>query len=119
MNLTFQMRNLLPLFVLAVALGVGGCNSQDARDLGHDAEQLGKTAGRAAGNAQLVARVGAALLQRKGVDMSGLHIEAVGSTVTIGGHVRDEEERKRVIDTAEGVRGVDKVEDKLRIAGKS
>ena len=47
--------------------------------------------------------------------MRGLHIEADGGTVTVGGHVRNVEEKKRVLDTVEGIRGVEKVIDKLNV----
>jgi len=101
-----------------VALTLGACNSQDARELTQDAGKLGKTAARAAGNAQLVARINGALAQRKGVDMSGLRVEATGGVVTVGGHVRNAKEKRTVLDTVEGIRGVDRVVDKLRIQAK-
>lgn len=107
------MRLLLPLALLLV-----GCNSKDAAELSHDAGQLAKTAVRSAGNAQLVARIEGALAQRKGVDVSGLHIENTGGTVTVGGHVRSAKEKSLVISTVEGIRGVEKVVDKLRIEAK-
>lgn len=101
----------LPLCVLAI-----GCNSRDASELSHDAGQLAKTGVRAAGNAQLAGRVNATLAQRKGVDMSGLHIESEGGTVTVGGTVRNAAEKKRILDTVDGIRGVEKVVDKLKVA---
>ena len=107
------MKQVIVAFALVGALA--GCNSQDANELSRDAGKFAKTAGKAAGNAQLVVRVNAALANRKGVDMSGLHIEAAGGTVTVGGHVRNAEEKKRVLETARDVRGAEKVIDKLRI----
>lgn len=94
---------------------LAGCNSNDARDLSRDAGQLAHTAGRAAVNAQLAARVNATLADRKGVDMSGLHIEAENGVVTLGGHVRNAAEKRRVQDTVEGIRGVDRVVNDLRV----
>jgi osmotically-inducible protein OsmY len=91
------------------------CNSQDAADLKRDVGQVAKTATRAAGNAQLVARANATLAQTKGVDVSGIHIEAVGGAVTVGGHVRNAQEKRKVLATVQDIRGVDKVVDKLRI----
>ena len=91
------------------------CNSQDAADLKRDVGQVAKTATRAAGNAQLVARANATLAQTKGIDVSGLHIEATGGTVTVGGHVRNAPEKRKVVETLQDIRGVDKVVDKLRI----
>ena len=101
---------------LFVALLLTGCNSQDATDLKRDVGQVAKTATRAAGNAQLVIRANAALAQRKGVDVSGLHLEAVGGDVTVGGHVRSKQEKALVLETVKGIRGVDHVVDKLNVA---
>ncbi len=92
------------------------CNSKDAAELSHDVGKVAKTTVRAAGNAQLAGRVNAALAQRKGVDMSGLHIEAEKGTVTVGGHVRDAKEKRTVMDTVEGIRGVEKIVDKLNVS---
>ena len=53
---------------------------------------------------------------KKGVDMSGMHIEASGGKVMLSGHVRNKEERQRVVETVDGIRGVDTVEAKdLRV----
>jgi osmotically-inducible protein OsmY len=106
------MRTLL---LVALGLCILGCNSEDASDLKRDAGALAKTTGRVVSNGQLVARINLALSQTKGVDMSGLHIEATKGAVTVGGHVRNAEEKKRVIGIAESVRGVDRVIDQLRI----
>ena len=107
-----------PLLLLPLALALVACNSQDAKDLTHDVGQVAKTATRAAGNAQLVVRANAALAQRKGVDVSGLHIENSGGTLTVGGHVRSAQERKTVVEALKEIRGVDKVVDKLRVEPK-
>ncbi len=108
-----------PFFGLAlVAALAGGCNSDDARELSQDAGKLAKTAGRAAGNVGLAAKVNTALVNRKGIDMSGLRVETKDGVVTVGGHVRNAEERRRVIDTIDGVRGVEKVVDNLRIQAR-
>ena len=107
-----------PFFLIPLSLFLLACNSKDAADLSRDVGKVAKTATRAAGNAQLAGRVNAALAQRKGVDMSGLHIESEGGTVTVGGHVRDAKEKQTVLDTVDGIRGVDKVVDKLRIEKK-
>lgn len=110
------MKRLLVLpLCIAVGVALAGCNSQDASDLKRDVGKLAETGGRAIGNAQLVARVEAALAQRKGVDISGLHVEAKNGVVTLGGHVRTAEEKRLVKETAEGIRGVDKVVNNLRI----
>ena len=106
------------LLLLIPVLAIFGCNSKDAAELKQDAGKLVKTASRAATNGQVVVRVNAALAQRKGVDMEGLHIENEGGVVTVGGRVRTAKERTIVMDTVRGIRGVDKAIDKLRVAAK-
>ena len=104
-----------PLFLLPFSLCLLACNSKDAADLSRDAGQLAKTAVRSAGNAQLVARVNGELVQTKGVDMKGLHIENEGGTVTVGGHVRTAHEKAVVLNRVREIRGVDKVVDQLKV----
>lgn len=108
-----NMKTTIGLALVAAALV--GCNSNDAKELSQDAGKLAKTASKAIGNGQLAARVNAALANRKGVDMSGLHIEAENGVVTVGGHVRNAEEKRRVLETVSDQRDVKKVVDKLRI----
>ena len=94
---------------------LGGCNSQDAASLKRDTAQLAGTVTRAADNAQLAGRINAALAQRKGVDMSGLKVEAKGGVVTLSGMVRDANERTRIVDTVRGIRGAETVVSHLKI----
>lgn len=108
-------KSLMGLMVLSMALLVG-CNSQDAKNLGQDTAALAKDTGQALGGATLAGKVNSVLALRKGVDMSGMHIEASGGKVMLSGHVRNSEERQRVINTVDGIRGVDTVEAKdLRV----
>ncbi|MEZ0327361.1 MAG: BON domain-containing protein [Fimbriimonas sp.] len=107
------MKTWIPIALAACLLG---CNAEDAGDLKRDAGALAKTTGRAATNAQLVARINLALAQTKTVDMSGLHIEAKEGVVTVGGRVRDSTAQNKVLQVVESVRGVEKVVDDLRIA---
>ena len=101
---------LLPIALLA------GCNSQDAHNIAQDTAALAKDTGQSLGSATLAGKVNSVLSLRKGVDMSGMHIEASGGTVTISGHVRNAEEKQRVINTVDGIRGVDHIEAKdLRV----
>lgn len=100
---------LLPLLVIA------GCNKEDASALSNDAERLGRSAAKAAGNAKVAASVNTVLALRKGISMEGLHVESEGGKVTIGGWVRTREERALVIETVNGIRGVEKVIDQLRV----
>jgi osmotically-inducible protein OsmY len=96
---------------------LAGCNSQDAKNLTHDTATLAKDTGQALGSATLAGKVNSVLALRKGVDMSGLHVEATeDGTVTLSGHVRNKEEKQRVLDTVDGIRGVDKIVSKdLRV----
>lgn len=99
-------------------LGLAGCNPTDAKELKRDATRIKATATRSLQNGQLALRVNAALADRKGVDMSGLHVDSEGGVITIGGHVRSEKERKTVVETINGVRGVENVVDNLRVVKK-
>lgn len=107
------LRCLVWSLVLAGALS--GCNSEDARHLKDDTRNLAEHTGEALGSARLAGSVSTVLALRKGVDMSGLHIEAKDGVVTLSGHVRNRQEKHRVLDTVNGIRGVDKVIDHLRI----
>lgn len=98
------------LFLLA------GCNPRDAGNLTRDARDLTQHTGQALGSATLAAKVNTVLSLRKGVDMSGLHVDAQDGVVTVSGHVRNAEERTRVLATIMNTRGVEKVINKLRVA---
>jgi hypothetical protein len=100
---------------LALLVFCAGCNAQDAATLKTDTAKLAGTVTRVAGNAQLATRVNAALAQRKGVDLSGLHVETKGGVVTLSGSVRDPQERTRVVDAVRGIRGVETVVDRFNI----
>jgi len=93
-----------------------GCNPQDAQQLSQDTRHLAEDTGHALGSATLASKVETVLSLRKGVDMSGLHIDTKDGVVTLSGHVRNQEERTRVVNTVNGIRGVDQVVDNLRIA---
>ena len=95
---------------LSISVLLSGCNPEDARNIAQDTGKIAKDAGKAAGNAQLNDRVYATLVQRKGVDVSGLHLDTQGGVITISGHVHDANEKKIVKETVEGIRGVDKAD---------
>lgn len=95
--------------VLWLVGALAGCNSRDAQNLGHDTVTLAKDTGQALGSASLAGKVNSVLVLRKGVDMSGLHVEAKDGVVTLSGHVRNKEEKQRVLETVDGIRGVDKI----------
>ncbi len=101
--------------VLASLLGLAGCNPKDAKNLTDDTRTLATHTTEALGSAKLASSVNTVLALRKGVDMSGLHVDAQDGVVTLSGHVRNEEERRRVYDTVQNIRGVDKVVKNLRV----
>jgi len=104
-----RIKEIGPIGALLIIGLLAGCNPQDAKNLGQDTATLAKDTGQALGSATLATKVNTVLSLRKGVDMSGLHIDAKDGTVTIGGHVRNSEEKKRILDTVDGIRGVDKI----------
>lgn len=108
------MRLTVPL-LLASALLFAGCNPRDASELTRDAGKLGKTAIRAAGNAQLAGQVNVRLAQTKGVDMTNLKVQSEGGTITLDGRVRTKEEKAKVLSLTKETRGVDKVVDQLKV----
>lgn len=111
-----QRKQRGPIGALLLIGLLAGCNSQDAKNLGQDTAALAKDTGQALGSATLAGKVNSVLSLRKGVDMSGMHIETKDGTVMLSGHVRNTEEKQRVIDTVNGIRGVDQVISKdLRV----
>jgi len=104
------MRKLGLTLVVAVAV-LAGCNSQDANNLSKDASNLAQDAGKSISGLNLAGKVNTALLLRKDVDISGLHIEAKDGVVTVTGHVKTSDEKGRVFDVINNTVGVDKVID--------
>lgn len=96
-------------------LALAGCNPQDAQNIRQDTAHLAQDAGQAVGSAGLATKINTALSMRKGIRMSGLHVDVQRGVVTLGGHVRNAEERRRVVQTVQDTTGVDKVIDNLRI----
>lgn len=101
--------------IAAVALAMTGCNPRDAAALKEDTQHIASDTGQALGSATLAGKVNGVLSIRKGVDMSGLHVEAQDGVVTVSGHVRNGAERRRVVQTVDGITGVDKVVNHLTI----
>lgn len=104
---------IVPLLLLVICLV--GCNPTDAKDIAADGGKLAETAARSASNAGVAASVNTMLGLHKDVDLAGLHIEADGGTVTVGGHVKTAKEKKLVLELANKTRRVEKVVDKLRV----
>ena len=107
------------LWCLPVLLTVVGCNSRDATNITDDAQKFAHDAGRSMSGVSLAAKVNMVLAVRKGVDISGLHVEAKDGVVTISGHVQDDKQKGVVIATADEITGVDKVVDDLKIESQS
>ena len=103
------------LCMASLGLWLAGCNSEDMKNLKSDTQQLGKDIGPTVGNAALAAKVNTHLTMHKGIDISGLHVEASGKTVTISGHVRDEGMRKKVVNAIQETTGVEQVVNKLNL----
>ncbi|MCW3054453.1 MAG: hypothetical protein JWN14_3623 [Chthonomonadales bacterium] len=112
-----RLKGIGPIGALLMIGLLAGCNPQDAKNLGQDTATLAKDTTQALSSATLATKVNTVLSLRKGVDMSGLHVDAKDDgTVTLSGHVRNSEEKKRIIDTVDGIRGVDKLVSKdLRV----
>ncbi|HLK57139.1 MAG TPA: BON domain-containing protein [Chthonomonadaceae bacterium] len=108
-----------PILAPAALLMAGllmGCSTQDSQKIEQDTQSLAHDTGKAVGGVGIQAKVVTALSTHKGVDMSGLHIDTNSDgVVTLGGHVRSEEEKQTVVETAKGVSGVTKVVDNLRV----
>lgn len=101
--------------VLFICVAVVGCNPRDAQNLAVDTKRMATDTGQALGSGKLAGQVNLVLALRKGVDMSGIHIDAQDGVVTLSGHVRNAAERKRVVETVQNTRGVDRVVNKLRV----
>jgi hyperosmotically inducible periplasmic protein len=107
------LRGCVLLGILSTLLW--GCNPQDADNLKRDTGQLARTTGESLKNASVAAKVNGVLSVWKGVDMSGLHVEAKDGVVTLGGHVRTKQEKAIVENVVRQIRGVDKVISQLRV----
>jgi|SRR6185312_7162561 len=100
---------------MVFALGAPGCNSTDTNNLKHDVGNLAQNGKQALSNAGLVARVNATLIEIKGVNVQGLHVEAEQGVVTLGGHVGSAQEEQTVVQTTKNIKGVTSVVDHLRV----
>jgi len=102
------------LCATGAVLWLTGCNSEDVNNLKNDTRKLGQDIGPSVANTALAAKVNTHLTMHKGIDMSGLHIDTKGKTVTVSGHVRDAGMHKKVIDAVHETTGVDNVVDQLK-----
>lgn len=107
---------ILPALCAAAFLALfAGCNPRDTGNLAQDTKQLAQDTGQSLGNAKIAGSVVTVLSLRKGVDMSGIRVQAEGGTVTLNGTVRNREELHRVVQTVQNTRGVDKLINNLKV----
>ena len=105
------------LLLLPVLFLLSGCNEKDAKNLAADSQKLAQSSGVALGNATLAGKVNSVLSVWKGVEMS-FKVEAEDGKVTLSGEVRNPEERQRILNVVQNIRGVDKIINKLTIKKK-
>ena len=105
------------LLLLPVLFLLSGCNEKDAKSLATDSRKLAQSSGVALGNATLAGKVNSVLAVWKGVEM-GFKVEAEDGKVTLSGEVRNAEERQRILNVVQSIRGVDKIINKLTIKKK-
>ena len=109
------MKLKLGLLAAMALIVAAGCNKTDQDNLTQDTQKMANHAGEALSSEALGTKVKTALAMRKSVDDSKLTINAEHGVVTMSGTVKDEAERKLVIDTVDGIKGVDKTIDKLTV----
>ena len=105
------------LILLLVLFSLAGCNEKDAKNLATDSQKLAQSSGVALGNATLAGKVNSVLSIWKGVEMS-FKVEAEDGRITLSGEVRNPEERQRILNVVQNIRGVDKIINKLTIKKK-
>ncbi len=108
----------VPLLAIVLVLCTFGCNPQDAANMQRDTSRIAHDTTAAATNAQLVARVGAVFSQLKEIDMSGIHLEAKSGTLILGGHVQTAHQKQFMQQVALEVRGVQRVQNDLRVVSQ-
>jgi len=102
---------MIPVVALAI-----GCNQKDADQVQSDAQNLAKETGQAAGSLALAAKVETSLRAMKWIDNSDVHVDAKDGVVTLSGSAVDGDQKRKIIDTVNGVKGVDKVVDHMVVA---
>jgi osmotically-inducible protein OsmY len=104
------------IWLLPLALLVAGCSQQDTSKLEDNAQQIAKSTGDAAKSITLAGKVSTVLRSMKKIDKSDIHVDAKDGLVTLSGSAVDESQKQFIIDTANGVEGVDKVVDHMVLA---
>jgi osmotically-inducible protein OsmY len=89
---------------------------QIGADVGERAGAAAATAGRAASDGSVTAKVKAKLALDDAVRARDIDVDTTGSTVTLSGTVRSAAERDRALRLARETEGVTEVVDRLRVA---
>jgi osmotically-inducible protein OsmY len=108
-------RGVWAICVAGAVIALAGCSQEDVKNVQNDTSKLGNDMKPMVTGAGLSAKVWTQLSMHKGIDTSGLHIEASDKTVTVSGHVRDSGMRKKVVDAINETTGVEQVVDKLNV----
>ena len=99
---------LLPLVIL-----MAGCSQQDQAKFETDTQKIAQDTGAAAESLTLAGKVEGVLRVMKKIDKSDVHVEAKDGVVTLTGKAVDDSQKQFILDTANGVKGVDKVVDHM------
>ena len=103
------------LWILPVVLLMTGCSQEDTNHIETDAQKMAKDAGQAASSLTLAGKVNSVLRLMKKIEGSDVSVTALDGVVTVSGKATDDTQKKFILETAEGVKGVDKVVDHLVI----
>jgi hypothetical protein len=114
------------LYLLVLALGITGCNRQDADCLTRIGQKLSAGLGEAKESLEvgwqgvvpamgLEARVAARLHWDKALAGAAIEVKASGSEIELTGTVKDQTQQHRAAELTEATTGVEKVVDNLQI----
>jgi hyperosmotically inducible periplasmic protein len=124
------MKSRLFFSVIALALVVCGCNSQNANDAtqkvsnatntvvnktGEVAQNVNKSAGPAINDASITAKIKAKILADS---ITGTTVDTTDGVVTLTGSVGNEEEKAKAGQHAQGTEGVKSVRNQLTVRAK-
>jgi len=103
------------VWLIPIAILAAGCSQADTDHLQKDAQSIAKDAGEAATSLTLAGKVNGVLRVMKKIDGSDIKVSAKDGVVTLEGKAKDDTQRDFILDTTMGVKGVDKVINKLVI----
>ena len=117
MNTTFCLRLLV---ILAFAAAVSACKNDNRAQSGQANQRAGQeqaTTGRAVNDRDITTRVQAKFFADPQIKKSDVTVNSENGVVTLEGTVPSEAVKQQAVQTAQGVSGVARVEDRLRIQG--